>query len=150
MNAQNEDVTKLEFVLTLEKNIVIQRFFNVINYNPDAKYSIDLYDSVKEICDEISRDLKMKTLEYLSDNQDYFMEMATIEEPKETKEEYFLLKIKLLDDVFISRIFPAHIYHPKVRYAVDIRPKIRKYLLDLTNVLSATELTKEYMEYELK
>ena len=36
MNAQNQDLTKVEFLLTLENNIIIQRFFNVKAFNPDA------------------------------------------------------------------------------------------------------------------
>lgn len=146
---QNQDITKFEFLLTLEKNIVIQRFFNVPNYNPESKNSVDLYECVKDICDEISTDLKMKTLDYLNDNANYFIDSSSLDEPIDSKEEYFLLKIKLVDDVFISRIFPAHIYHPKVRYAVDIRPKVRKILGDLTDVLSSKELTKNYLQYEL-
>lgn len=147
---QTQDVTKLEFLLTLEKNIVIQRYFNVINFNPESKNSLDLYACVSNICAEIALDLKLKTLDYLNDNANYYFDLMDTEESVDSKEEYFLLKIKLLDDVFISRIFPAHIYHPKVRYAVDIRPKVRQILSDLTDVLSSTDLTKSYLEYELK
>lgn len=147
---QNQDITKMEFLLTLEKNIVIQRYFNVINYNPASKNSLDLYECVKEICEEISKDLKNKTLDYLNENQNYFFDLVDNVEPPETKQEYFLLEIKLAEEVFISRIFPAHIYHPKVRYAVDIRPMVRKILSDLTNVLSSKTLTKKYLQYELK
>ena len=51
---QNQDITKFEFLLTLEQNIVIQRFFNVTNYNPESKISFFLHECVKEICREIS------------------------------------------------------------------------------------------------
>jgi len=143
---QNQDITKFEFLLTLEKNIVIQRYFNVPNYNPASRNSVDLYECVKDICEEISEDLKLKTLDFMNSNPNLFLDMTWPEE----KEEYFLLKIKLGDEVFISRIFPAHIYYPKVRYAVDIRPKVRKILADLTDVLSSRVLTKKYLQYELK
>lgn len=147
---QHQDVTKFEFILTLEKNIVIQRFFNVNHYNPSSKNSMDLYETVTEICEEIASDLKLKTLEYLSDSTD-FMSISPDEEEREiVKEEYFNLQIKLGDRVFISRIFPAHVYHPKARYAVDIRPKVRRILGDITNVLSSRELNKKYLEYELR
>jgi hypothetical protein len=146
----NQDITKFEFLLTLEKNIVIQRFFNVNNYNPEAKNSLDLHECVKEICRDISVDLKDKTLDFMSENPNLFPIPSGTETVTENKEEYFLLRIKMGDEVFISRIFPAHIYHPKVRYAVDIRPKVRKILSDLTNVLSSESLTKTYLEYELK
>lgn len=149
---QNQDITKFEFLLTLEKNIVIQRFFNVNNYNPDSKNSMNLYDCVKYICNEISSDLKEKTLDYMNENPSYFTDQKNAEEAADSREEYFLLRIKLGDDVFISRIFPAHIYHPKARYAVDIRPKVRKILSDLTAVLSSSSkvLTTNYLQYELK
>ena len=146
----NQDITKFEFLLTLEKNIVIQRFFNVNNYNPEAKNSLDLHECVKEICRDISVDLKDKTLDFMSENPNLFPIPSGTETVTENKEEYFLLRIKMGEEVFISRIFPAHIYHPKVRYAVDIRPKVRKILSDLTNVLSSESLTKTYLEYELK
>lgn len=150
MIMQNQDITKMEFLLKLEKNIVIQRFFNVVNYNPHTRNSLNLYECVKYICEEISEDLKIKTLDYMSENQNYFIDSYSAEESTEVKEEYFLLQIKLGDEVFISRIFPAHIYHPKARYAVDIRPKVRKILADLTDVLSSMSPTKTYLQYELK
>jgi len=146
----NQDVTKFEFILTLEKNIVIQRFFNVSHYNPAAKNSLDLYEIITEICEEIATDLKKKTLEYMGDNMEFISDSQHAEERANLKKEYFSLRIKLGEKVFISRIFPAHIYHPKARYAVDIRPKVRKILGDLTNVLSSRELNKTYLQYELR
>ncbi len=146
----NQDITKFEFILTLEKNIVIQRFFNVSHYNPASKNSLDLYEIITEICEEIATDLKKKTLEYMGDNMEFISDSQRAEERANLKKEYFSLRIKLGEKVFISRIFPAHIYHPKARYAVDIRPKVRKILGDLTNVLSSRELNKTYLQYELR
>lgn len=141
---QNQDITKFEFILTLENNIIIQRFFNVKGYNPQVKKSLDLYQSVKEICEEISYDLKMKSMEFMYENQDFFLDPEVVETETDIKEEYFLLRIKLEDAVFISRIFPAHVYHPKARYSVDIRPKVRPFLSDLTYVLSSDKLETSY------
>lgn len=147
---QSQDITKFEFLLTLEKNIVIQRYFNVPNYNPKNKNSLYLHECVKYICEEISQDLKMKTLDYLSDDHKSFLDFNYEELTARPDEEYFLLRILLGEEVFISRIFPAHIYHPKARYAVDIRPKVRRILSDLTNVLSADITTNTYLQYEIK
>jgi len=147
---QNQDITKFEFILTLENNIVIQRFFNVNDYNPASKNSLDLYGIVTEICDDIARDLKRKTLGFMESNMDFISDTQREEERANFKEEHFLLQIKLGEKVFISRVFPAHIYHPKARYAVDIRPNVRQILSDLSDVLSSTELNKNYLQYELK
>jgi len=146
----NQDITKFEFLLKLENNIVIQRFFNVNGHNPASKTSMDLFDCVTDICEEIATDLKDKTLDIMNINDDFVSPEQRKEEIINYKEENFILEIKQGDRVFISRIFPAHIYHPKVRYAVDIRPKVRKILGDLTNVLSQRELTKTYLNYALR
>jgi hypothetical protein len=97
----------------------------------------------------IAEDLKMKSSDYMCENQNYFLSNENVEDNEPQKEEYFLLEVKLNDDVFISRIFPAHVYHPKARYAVDVRPKVRKILSELTDVLSDYELETTYLGYEL-
>ena len=94
-------------------------------------------------------DLKIKSSDYLCENQNYFLSSDYVEDALEKDREHFLLVIKLNDDVFISRIFPAHVYHPKARYAVDVRPKVRKILSELTDVLSDYELETTYLGYEL-
>jgi hypothetical protein len=145
----NQDLTKLEFLLTLEGNIIIQRFFNVKDFNPKAISCVELNECVKEICEEISYDLKMKTIEYLLENQNYYYDFDNVESETELAEEHFLLEVKQDSHVFISRIFPAHVYHPKVRFTVDIRPKIRGILANLTDVLSSREIETSDMGYEL-
>jgi hypothetical protein len=72
-----------------------------------------------------------------------------VEDLNEKDREHFLLEIKLGDDVFISRIFPAFYYHPKVRYTVDIRPRLKRILSDLTDILSSEELEMTYLDYQL-
>ena len=148
-NMNNQDLTKCEFLLTLEGNIIIQRFFSVKDFNPEATNSVELYECVKEICDIISDDLKIKNSEFLYENQNFFFNSEDVESEEEIKEEYFLLEVKIEDDVFMERIFPAHVYHPKARYAVDIRPKVRMILGMLTDTLSLTHPETVYMDYNL-
>lgn len=148
MNNQ-QDITKFEFILTLDGNIICQRYFNVKDHNPVARKSMDLHYYVKNICEEISEDLKIKSSDYLCENQNYFLSSDYVEDAPEKDREHFLLVIKLNDDVFIQRIFPAYLYHPKVRYTVDIRPKLKRMLSNLTDILSSTELETTYLQYEL-
>lgn len=147
--SKNQDLTKFEFLLTLEGNIICQRYFNVKGHNPVARRSMDLHDYVKEICNQISHDLKIKSSDYLCENQNYLSNSDNVEVTPDSKNEHFLLEIKLGDDVFIQRIFPAYYYHPKVRYTVDIRPMLKKILSDLTDILSSEELETQYLQYEL-
>jgi hypothetical protein len=149
MSNQQENVTKFEFLLTLEGHIICQRFFNVRDHNPRAKKSLDVHYYVKNICEEISEDLKIKSSNYLCENQNFFLSSENVEETNTSSNEHFLLEIKQGDDVFIQRIFPAYYYHPKVRYTVDIRPKLKRILSDLTDILSYEELETTYLQYEL-
>jgi hypothetical protein len=110
---------------------------------------MNLHEYVKNISEEISDDLKIKTSDYLCENQNYFLNLEVVEDSSEDKKEDFLIEIKLNDDVFISRIFPAHYFHPKVRYTVDIRPKLREILSDLTDILSSKNLETTYLNYQL-
>lgn len=147
--SNQQDLTKFEFLLTLEKNIVCQRFFNVSNYNPRARRSLDLYYYVKNICEDISQDLKIKSSDYLCENQNFFLSSDYVDEISDKDKESFLLQIKFGDEVFIERIFPAHYFHPKVRYTVDIRPRLKKILGNLTDILSSRELETTYLNYQL-
>jgi hypothetical protein len=149
MSNQQMDITKFEFLLSLGGNIVCQRFFNVKDYNPQARRSMDMHYYIKNICEEISEDLKIKTSDYMSENQNFILSSEYVEDSNEQEKEHFLMEIKLGDDVFISRIFPAYYYHPKVRYTVDIRPKLKRVLSDLTDILSAYDLETTYLQYEL-
>jgi hypothetical protein len=146
---QQQDITKFEFLLTLEGNIICQRFFNVKDHVEDARRSMDLHYYVKNICEDISEDLKIKSSDYLCENQNYFLSSDYVEDAPEKDREHFLLEIKLNEDVFIQRIFPAYYYHPKVRYTVDIRPKLKRILSDLTDILSSEELETTYLNYQL-
>jgi hypothetical protein len=145
----NQDVTKFEFLLTLEGNIICQRYFNVREHNNKSRRSLDLHYYVKNICDEIFDDLKTKTSDYLYENREYFYGLESAETNDIEEKEYFLLEIKMGDDVFIQRAFPAYFFHPKVRYTVDIRPHLKRYLADLTAILSSEELEKTYLNYQL-
>jgi hypothetical protein len=147
--SNQQDITKFEFILTLEGNIICQRYFNVKDHVPQARRSMDLHYYLKNICDEISEDLKIKSSNYLCENQNFILNSESVEDLNEERKEHFLLEIKLNDDVFIQRIFPAYYYHPKVRYTVDIRPKLKMILSDLTDILSSEDLETTYLHYEL-
>jgi hypothetical protein len=44
-----DESVKLEFLMTVNNNIIVQRFFNVRDFNPDAKNSIELYQYIKDL-----------------------------------------------------------------------------------------------------
>jgi hypothetical protein len=147
---QNQDnITKFEFLLSLEGHIVCQRFFNVRDHVDQSRRSLDLHYYVKNICEDFMEDLKIKSSNYLCENQNYILNSEVVDEMATSEKEHFLLEVKLGDDVFIQRQFPAYLYHPKARYTVDIRPRLKRILSDLTDILSSEELETSYLGHEL-
>jgi hypothetical protein len=147
---QNQDnITKFEFLLSLEGHIVCQRFFNVRDHVEQARRSMDLHYYVKNISEDFMEDLKIKSSNYLCENQNYILNLEAVDDTATLEKEHFLLEIKLGEDVFIQRQFPAYLYHPKARYTVDIRPRLKRILSDLTDILSSEELETSYLGHEL-
>lgn len=145
MKEQN-DVTKMEFLLSLNDNIVVQRFFNVKGFNPKSKCSLEIYDYLKTLKDELEYDLKMRTVSYMMDNMYQIMEDPTILETSYTDgPEVFNLIVKTEDETICHRVFDAKKFPPKIRYTVDIRPQIKTILRDLTDIFSTKKLTYEYL-----
>jgi len=147
---QNQDnITKFEFLLSLEGHIVCQRFFNVRDHVEQARRSMDLHYYVKNISEDFMEDLKIKSSNYLCENQNYILNLEAVDDTATLEKEHFLLEIKIGEDVFIQRQFPAYLYHPKARYTVDIRPRLKRILSDLTDILSSEELETSYLGHEL-
>jgi hypothetical protein len=150
MKEKNENLTKLEFLLTLNDNIVVQRYFNVKGYNPNAKRSIEFYNLVKEIQEDINEDLKMKTVIYLLDNQEQIeLEPEILDTSNTDDPEEFNIFIKLGDETICHSQWDGKVYPPKVRYTVDVRPHLKRVLKDLTDIFSDENLSYEYLNYQL-
>ena len=147
---KEQDSTKMEFLLTLNDNIVVQRFFNVRGFNPKAKNSIELYDAVTHIKDQLQYHLKMKTVIYMMDNRDAITHDPSIMNTSYTEgPEVFNLFIKVGDTTICHRIFDGKFFPPKVRYTVDVRPFLKEILRDLTDIFTTQKLTYKYLEFDL-
>jgi hypothetical protein len=149
MKEQN-DITKVEFLITLNNNFVVQRFFNVKGYNPNAKNSVELSDYIKDLSNELRTKLRNKTVVYMLENRFQIEEDASILETSNTDEsETFNIILKIGNETICHRIFDAKVYPPKVRYTLDIRPSIKNILRQLTDIFSEKNLSFEMMNYSL-
>ena len=147
---RDQDSTKMEFLLTLNDNIVVQRFFNVRGYNPKAKNSVDLYEYIKTLKEELQYYLKMKTVIYMMDNQDSIKYDPKIMDTSFTDEpEIFNIFIKVGEQTICHRVFDGKLFPPKVRYTVDVRPFLKDVLRELTDIFSENKLTYKYLEFDL-
>jgi hypothetical protein len=147
---KEQDITKLEFLLTLNDNFVVQRFFNVKGFNPKAKNSIELYEFLKDVSDTLKYDLKMKTTIYMLDNKDSIMYDPSVMETSFTDgPEVFNIYIKLGEQVISHRTFDGKMFPPKVRYTVDVRSYLKDLLRELTDIFSSQKLNFKYLGYDL-
>ena len=138
-----EEKEKFEFLLSINDNIICQRFFTVKNHNPDTIYSVDLYESVKYIKDNINKKLILKTIDIIDE---FFKEdMSKLQEESNN----FTITIKKGNQIIMERIFSADLYPPKVRFSVDIRPQISYILRELTDVLSDRKPYCYYLDKQL-
>lgn len=147
MKEQN-DLMKLEFLMMVNDNIIVQRFFNVRDYNPKAKNSIELLEYMNGMVSDIQYSLKMKSVSYLLENQYDITNNPSILNTSFTDEpEYFNIFIKQNDKTICHRRVDAKLYPPKIRYTVDIRQQIKNVLHELTDIFSSKDLTFEYLGY---
>jgi len=147
---EKTETTKLEFLMTLNDNFVVQRYFNVKGYNPKARGSVELYEVVKTASEVIQDDLKTKASNYLTENASLIEVNPELLDTSNTDgDEYFNIYIKIGDETICHRIWDAKLYPPKTRYTVDVRPHLKKLLRELTDTFSSENLTYVYMDYQL-
>jgi len=147
---EKNDVTKMEFLLMLNDNIVVQRYFNVKGYNPKARKSIDVVEFVNEFGNKLMKDLKARTNMYMLDNYNQIiLDPAILDTSNTDGPETFHIKIRLGDETICHKIIDAKLYPPKIRYTVDIRPQLKSLLRGLTEIFSSEDLSYDYMEYQL-
>jgi len=140
----------MEFLLTLNDNIVVQRFFNVRGFNPKAKNSLELYEFMKSLKEELQYYLKMKTVIYMMDNRSSIESDPSIMNTSFTDgPEVFNLFVKVGEQTICHRIFDGKLFPPKVRYTVDVRPFLKDVLRELTDIFSNRKLTYEYLDFDL-
>jgi hypothetical protein len=147
---KEQDITKLEFLLTLNDNIVVQRFFNVKGFNPKAKNSVDLYEFMKDVSDTLKYDMKMKTVIYMLDNKESIIHDSNVMETSFTDgPEVFNMYIRLGEQIIFHRAFDGKMFPPKVRYTVDVRSYLKDLLRELTDIFSSQKLNFKYLGYDL-
>ena len=145
---KDQEITKVEFLLMCNDNIVVQRFFNVRGFNRNAHKSEEFYDYILSLYGELQYDLKMRSVTYMLDNQYEISENPDVLNTSITDgPENFNLIIKLGDMTICQRVFDAKVYPPKVRYTVDLRPKLKTILGTLTDIFSGEKFNFAYPEF---
>jgi len=145
---REQEITKVEFLLMCNDNIVVQRFFNVKGFNKNAGKSEEFYDYIRTFCNDLQYNLKMRSVVYMLDNQYEISENPEVLNTSITDgKENFNLYIKVGDLTICQRTFDAKPYPPKVRYTVDLRPKLKSILGDLTDIFSGRKFNYFYPQF---
>ena len=145
---REQEMTKVEFLLMCNDNIVVQRFFNVKGFNKNAHKSEEFYDYIRTFCNELQYNLKMRSVVYMLDNQYEISENPELLNTSITDgQENFNLYIKVGDMTICQRTFDAKPYPPKVRYTVDLRPRLKGILTDLTDIFSGKKFNYFYPKF---
>ena len=148
---KEQTTTKLEFLMKVNNNIIVQRLFNIKDYNPKAKSSSELYNLIKDFKNDLERELKIKTATYMLDNMYEIMNNPSILDTSYTDgPESFSIYIKEGDKTICHREFDAKVYPPKIRYTVDVRPHLKNLLMSLTDIFSSKNLNYEYLGVPLE
>jgi len=131
------DITKVEFLITLNNNFVVQRFFNVKGFNTNAKGSVELMNYIKSLRTELETKLRNKSVFYMLENRYQIEEDQTVLNTSNTDgPEVFNIILKVGNETICHRVIDAKVYPPKVRYTVDLRPKLKGILNGLTDIFS--------------
>jgi hypothetical protein len=147
---KDQESVKLEFLMMVNDNIIVQRFFNVREFNNEGKNSLELYELLREFKEDIQSQLSLKTVTYMTDNMyEIINNPAILDTSYIDGPEYFNIFIKQNDVTICHRQVDAKVYPPKVRYTVDVRPHLKNLLMNLTDIFSSKNLTKKYMEVNL-
>jgi hypothetical protein len=147
---KDQESVKLEFLMMVNDNIIVQRFFNVREFNSEAKNSLELYELLREFKEDIHTQLSLKTVTYMTDNMYEIINNPTILDTSYTDgPEYFNIFIKQNDMTICHRQVDAKVYPPKIRYTVDVRPHLKNLLMELTDIFSSKNLTKKYLDVTL-
>jgi hypothetical protein len=145
---RDQEITKVEFLLMCNDNIVVQRFFNVKGFNKNAHKSEEFYDYIRTFCNDLQYNLKMRSVVYMLDNQYEISENPEVLNTSITDgNENFNLYIKVGDMTICHRTFDAKPYPPKVRYTVDLRPRLKGILTDLTDIFSGKNFNYFYPQF---
>lgn len=169
---EKQIVKPFEFILRINDHIICQRYFTIKNYNNDCRESLE----IKEMMDDI---MGVKQTTSLGIIPDYFKWQCMDYSYKDNessynqnnkfndKEDNFTLEILKnnvnrlrdkdgdfdLDDLqkesIIVGMFDGNLFHPNVRYEIDVRSIISDIINIIQDGMSQKNYTKMYGSEDL-
>jgi hypothetical protein len=145
---------RFEFVFYINKNIIVQRFFDVPKYNEDFRKSFE----VKELMDELMG-MNVGGLGRLGLIPDSFKEQNMrdsweyyrpwmVQDPEKintydlfAKEDIFTLELKVDKEVVAESYFVGNYFPPSIRHSVNINPIVFDIIETIKHYMSLKSYT---------
>jgi hypothetical protein len=138
---------KFEFILSINGNIICQRYFSVKNFNPKVLRSVDLTECAEECVRLIQKDLKNKTYEYMYNSYNPYRKQLQEDIMVENiydNEDVFDFEIKMDERTIIKKRFTGNVYPQRVRYSVDVRKIIPSIIKEIQETFYLQIFDVEY------
>lgn len=138
---------KFEFILYINGNIVVQRYFSIRNFKQNSLHSIEAKECIDRCVYMIEEDLKSKTFDYLYKNYNPWKEQLLQEVVYENiydEEDFFDFEIRTDDISIVKKRFTGNVYPQRIRYSVDIRKIIPNLIKEIQETFSDENFTVEY------
>lgn len=156
MNRKPHEIAKpFEFLLKINGNIICQRYFNIKNYNPNCRESLEIKDMMDEVMGTtplegiIPNFFKVKCVNNLWENYNPNYNKQRFDNTY-NKEDIFTFEVLINKELATSASFDGSVFQSNVRRNIDIRLIIPSIIKAITNCMSLDEYTKDYGDVKLR
>lgn len=150
---EKKSSSKMELLITLNKNIIIQRDMNISSFDLEAKNSLEFLYFMDNLKEFIMTHLSRKSSDYMIEYKDEIVNNPKFMYAYDTEEdEIFNIYIKRDGAIIAHREIQAKLFPAVVRYRLDIRPFIKSIKDELSYIFTKSkrkELTYDYLGYSL-
>jgi hypothetical protein len=164
---EKQIVKPFEFVLRINDHIICQRYFNIKNYNNDCRESLEMKEMMDDIMGVnqqarlgvIPEFFKWQCMDYTIKENDLPYNSQNKSADKDDKFTLEILKNNVnrlrdkngdfdLDDLqkesLAIGMFDGKIFHPSVRYEIDVRSIIPDIIVTIQDAMNQKKYTKTY------
>jgi len=159
MIEENKYVTPYEFLLKINDNIILQRYFNVRNYNSKSINSLEIIEMMDELMEVSTYQYNIGLIPnffkklcvnklWSSYHPKYIQTNVKVKDNYEN-EDVFNFEVLVNNKIVAKSSFSANLFQYSVRRSIDIRKIIPEIIKIICYYLSLKEYTHNYGDVEL-
>ena len=152
---QHDTVKPFEFLLKINDNIICQRYFNIKNYNPDCRESLEIKEMITDIMG-MTESLKLGIIpEFFKEkcvastwesyNPNYYQSKGnSYAKNIFDKQDILTFEVLVYKEVISSGIFDGSLFQSGVRRSINIKDIIPQLIKTINYYMSLNEYTHIY------